>query len=59
MDFQTFIYFLALFYLGVISIETTMIVYEKDSTMFEAVIRTSEDIIKYITIKSNKSNKDV
>ena len=53
MDFYTLIYFIALFYLG-ISIEVTMIIFDRDATIFEAIVRTSKKIVKYITIKTNK-----
>ena len=52
-------WFIALMYLGVISIETYLIVLDKDATIFEAAVRTSDKIVKYITIKTNKLTKDV
>jgi hypothetical protein len=48
------IWFIALFYLGIISIETVMIVRNKDETVFDVIIRTANGIAKYITIKTNK-----
>ena len=48
------IWFIALFYLGVISIETVMIVRNKDETIFDVIVKTACGIAKYITIKSNK-----
>lgn len=59
MDFKTLAYFLALIYLGVISIETYLIVLDKGVTIFEAAVRTSNNIVKYITIETNKLTKDV
>lgn len=56
---QMLIWFITLTYLGIVSIETVMIVHKIDHTIFEAVVRTSDKIVKYITIKSNKSNKTV
>lgn len=60
MDYlHPLIWFIAIIYLGIISIETVLIVNDADNTIFEAVIKTSSNIIKYITVKSNKLTKGV
>ena len=51
---QTLIYWFALFYLGIISIETVMIVRNDNETIFDVIVRTANGIAKYITIKTNK-----
>jgi len=47
---HTLVYWFALFYLGVISIETVMIVRNKDETIFDVIVRTACGFAKYITI---------
>ena len=47
---HTLIYWIILFYLGVISIETVMIVRNDNETIFDVVVRTTYGIAKYITI---------
>ena len=47
---HTLVWFIALFYLGVISIETVMIVRNKDETIFDVIVKTACGIAKYITI---------
>jgi len=60
MDYlHPLVYFIALFYLGIISIETILIVRDKDHTLFEALVKTSSNIVKTITVKTNKLTKDV
>jgi len=51
---QTLMWFMALIYLGIVSIETVLIVKDTDHTIFEAIVKTKDNVIKYITIKSNK-----
>jgi len=51
---HTLVWFIALFYLGIISIETVMIVRNNDETVFDVIVRTTHGIAKYITIKTNK-----
>lgn len=47
---HTLVWFIALFYLGIISIETVMIVRNNDDTVFDVIIRTANGIAKYITV---------
>lgn len=45
--------FFIIIYLGIISIETILIIKNIDHTLFEAVVRSRDNIIKHITVKSN------
>jgi hypothetical protein len=54
MDYlHPLVWFIALFYLGVISIEIILIARDKDHTIIDAVVRTSQNIVKKITVKTH------
>lgn len=54
------VYFVALFYLGVISIETYLIVLNNvnGKTIYNAVVKTKDGIQKRIEVVTNKLTKD-
>jgi hypothetical protein len=53
------VYFIALMYLGIISIETTMIVYDNPNgkIIYNAAVKTKDGIIKQIEVITNKLTK--
>ena len=55
------VYFIALIYLGIISIETTMIVYDgpKGQIIYNAAVKTKDGLIKQIEVITNKLTKYV
>lgn len=55
------VYFVTLFYLGVISIETYLIVLNNvnGKTIYNAVVKTKDGIQKRIEVVTNKLTKDV
>lgn len=60
MDYlHPLVYFIALFYLGIVSIEIILIARDSDHTIIDAVVRTSKNVLNKITVTTNKQAKRV